>query len=475
MSKLARNTTYYTAALTFQKVLAFVYFTFMARILGPEEIGQYVTALSFTTLFTVMVDVGLSPYLIREVAKGKEGTKKLLEKVLSMKIPLAILSYAVIILAARILDYSDMLTQLIMVAGIIMILDSFSLTFWSTLRGKQNMKPESKNVLIFQLLLVSLGGYFLYRGFGAFELMFALLAASGFQFAYSFLQARKVCGKLKLLSPGGLYTKVLRITLPFALAGIFTRVYTSFDTVMISKMIGEQAVGWYSIPIKVTLAFQFIPMAFIAGLYPAMSQAFAKNKDRLEGLFGQAVRYLALIGFPLGLGIAALAEPLIMAIWGDAFAESVVPLRIMVAGLIVLFVSFPLGSLLNASNRQMTNTKNVGVMLAVNVVLNLAFIPMLGITGAAIASVIASVVLLVLNTRAARRVTDLGIHKRLVELGKIAIASLLMAIVAIFASDSLAMAVLSAIAVYTITVFAFGIVTKQDLTALRALLWKNKS
>jgi len=79
---LTQNTTYYTAALVFQKILAFVYFAFLARGLGVEDLGKYAFAFSFTTLFSVFVDVGMSSVLTREIAKDRSRAKEVLSNLL---------------------------------------------------------------------------------------------------------------------------------------------------------------------------------------------------------------------------------------------------------------------------------------------------------------------------------------------------------------------------------------------------------
>ena len=65
---LVRNTSYFTLALVAQKVISFLYFTFLARLLGPEAIGKYIFALSLTTVFSVLLDLGLANVLTRQVA-----------------------------------------------------------------------------------------------------------------------------------------------------------------------------------------------------------------------------------------------------------------------------------------------------------------------------------------------------------------------------------------------------------------------
>src|SRR4030042_3732768 len=110
---LTQNTTYYTLALVFQKILAFIYFTFLARGLGVEDLGKYTFAFSFTTIFSVFVDVGLSSVLTREIAKDRNKTPEILANVLGVKILLSFFVYAAIIGLINLMGYPTLTKQLV--------------------------------------------------------------------------------------------------------------------------------------------------------------------------------------------------------------------------------------------------------------------------------------------------------------------------------------------------------------------------
>ena len=65
-----------TIASVGQKICAFVYFTILARYLGPEDVGKYVFTLSFAAIFVILIDLGLTSVLIREGARHKERLQK---------------------------------------------------------------------------------------------------------------------------------------------------------------------------------------------------------------------------------------------------------------------------------------------------------------------------------------------------------------------------------------------------------------
>jgi len=73
--KLAKNTIFYTIALASQKVLSFFYFIVLARGIGVENTGKFTFALSFTSIFAMFLDLGLTQVLIRETAKNQKNSE----------------------------------------------------------------------------------------------------------------------------------------------------------------------------------------------------------------------------------------------------------------------------------------------------------------------------------------------------------------------------------------------------------------
>ncbi|MBU4347481.1 oligosaccharide flippase family protein, partial [Patescibacteria group bacterium] len=114
INNIAKNTSYFTFALILQKVISFAYFAIIARAIGPEDLGKYYFAISFTTIFAIFIDIGLSNVLTREVAKYKNwDAQSLLSSVLAIKIPLAFLSLLATIILVNIMGYPEITRHLV--------------------------------------------------------------------------------------------------------------------------------------------------------------------------------------------------------------------------------------------------------------------------------------------------------------------------------------------------------------------------
>ena len=410
ITNIAKNTSYYTLALVMQKIISFSFFIILARNLIPVDLGKYYLAISFTTIFAVFIDLGLANVLTREVArlrparqdfggqaKTRHGAQELLGNVLAIKIPLAIFSLIAVVVLINVMGYSALTRQLVYLSSICMILDSFTLIFFACIRGWHNLTFESISAVIFQLIILSLGFIVLRLNLGLKWLMGALIMASAFNFCYATILIRYKW-KIKLWPrvETKLIKAIIKITIPFGIFGILQRLYVYLDTVLLSVLAGDKFVGLYQIAFKIVFALQFLPMAFMASLYPAFAAYWAKNREQLAITFERAMSYLIIISLPISIGIIVLADKIIL-LFKPEYLSAVLPLQIIMASLLFLFLNFPIGSLLNACDKQKINTMNMGITVGVSVILNLILIPKFQTVGASITVVATNFLMFVLG------------------------------------------------------------------------------
>jgi O-antigen/teichoic acid export membrane protein len=393
---VTRNTLSLLIGSIAQKAIAFGYFALVARFLGVADTGKYFFALSWTLIFSVVTDLGLTSVLIREVAKKPEGTARHLGQVMTMKLPLVVLAGISAIVGAYLTGVRGLTLGLISFGTLVLMLDAVSLTFYGVLRGHHLLKYESLGLVVGQSLTLVLGATVLLLHLPMILLMPALIAGSLWNAGASvFFVWRRLGVKPRFGFDRAFAWTLAKTALPFALAGGFVKIYTSADVILLNRFGGDVAAGLYSVPYKLTFAFQFIPMAFTAALYPAMSHAFVTDERRLGGLFAKAQAYLMLIVAPVVAGMMALAPELVRLVYGKAFAASALPLQLLIPVLVFIFLDFPVGSMLNACNHQVTQTKLMGAATLVSVIINLTLIPTYGVMAAVVASLCSHAILYV--------------------------------------------------------------------------------
>lgn len=427
--KVAKNTAYMTIASILQKVIAFVYFTLIARYIGAEGTGKYFFALSFTTIFVIFVDMGFNNVLIREAAKMKDKMQRFFSTVISAKMLFAVLTYIATIVTINLMGYPEQTRHLVYLSAVTMVFDSFHQSIYGTLRAIGDLRWEAMGIVGSQVLTLSLGSYFLFFDFPLIFLILAFTIPSIINVIYSgtvlFLNYN-IKFKPKFHKPT--FVHLGKIAVPFALAAIFERVYSNVDTVILSKMAGNESVGWYSIPKKISNAFRFFPSALIAAVYPRFSEHFKNNKEKLSYLFERGMKYLLIIAFPIAVGIMILAPDIIVQIYTKEYLNSILPLRVLMVAMIFSFVGFLTGGMLNACEKQKTQTAIVGVTMVVNIILNLILIPEYGILGASIAALIGNAILAIVGYYFIPKITEISHNFLIISIVKIIFSVSVMAV-----------------------------------------------
>lgn len=476
VKNIAKNTSYLTLALIIQKLISFSYFIILARYLGMEVLGQYYTAVAFTTILALVIDLGFANILIREVAKDQKKTHTWLRPIIGLKLILSLLAAVLAYLFAFLAGYDTLVLNLIAISFFAMIFDSFTNTFFSVIRGFHNLKYESIGAIGFQIIVFAFGLSLMQFAYSALWIMSVMALAAFVNFVFSSLVARFKF-KLNILPQFNysLSKKILIISWPFAIYNILQRIYFYLDSLLLGFLANYVQVGLYQIAFKIVFALQFLPLAFIASLYPAMSAYWKKNREQLLVTFNRAINYLIIISLPIIFGVIAISEDVVVLMNADY--EAVWPLRIIMLSLFFIFLNFPVGSLLNACDRQKRNTFNMGLVALASMILNLILIPIFQAIGASITVLLTNAFLLILGLRACRKIINYRFKDSFKVLFKSLFTALLMAILIYLTQGyiNLYISVVFGAIFYFVFLFYIDGFKKQDIYSIIQSLKKQKS
>jgi len=429
VENIAKNTSYLTVALIFQKIISFTYFTLLARYVGPASLGKYYLAISFTTIFAIFIDLGFTNVLTREIAKDQNKAESWLGNIVTLKIPLAALALAAVFILINVLGYDSMTKTLVYISAISMVLDSFTTTFFGVVRGFHNLKYESISSVIFQLIVLTAGYASLLLGGGLVPAMAALALASIYNFSYAFLIIRtRLKLAIRAVYDKILIKKILIISWPFAAYAILQRLYTYLDSVLLSVLAGDIQVGLYQVAFKIIFALQFLPAAFTASLYPAMSAYWHGNRSQLLVSFERAMNYLIIISLPIIVGAIVLANKIIL-LFKTGYDGAILPLQISIISLLFIFLNFPIGSLLNACDAQRKNTRNMAIVAVISIAMNLALIPFWQAAGASVTVLVTNFLMFILGVLSVKKIIAYRLRKNLKTFLKVLTASIIMGLI----------------------------------------------
>jgi len=462
---LARNATWLIAASTGQKAIAFLTFTIVARMVGAEITGLFFFAVSITSIFVTFTDLGITPVLIREMAASEERGREVLYKAIRIKWALVPISVIGVLLYAWGSGLTGEVFFAVLLACFVMSSDAVSLLWYGTLRGRRLLQFEAMGMFTGQILTAIVSLLAAFSGWGVIGLVGGLLTGSAWNVGWSTFQARRL-GLTGIKSHAWPMKTIVTYATPFALAGVFVKIYSFVDTLLLKQFHDAVTVGHYAVAYKVTYALQFIPLAFVAALYPSMSAASAKkDAGELRRLLKGSWRLMLMASVPMTALLSSLAAPFIQLVYGQEYLGSILPMMVLPWVLIPIFLDFPIGSLLNASHRAGKKTTAMGIAMAINVVSNFLLIPGLGAVGAALSGVMSFWSLFLVGMWFIRKDME-GIWKWFISLFLRGIAAsaiiwaIMHSLVSLLPFLSL---VFIGIAVGTMVMLIFGLATIKDL------------
>jgi O-antigen/teichoic acid export membrane protein len=250
------------------------------------------------------------------------------------------------------------------------------------------MEYEALTIIIERIIVVSLGLFVLFQGYGLIKLVLVILFAGIVNAIISFFMVIKKFSRPKFELDLEFWRFLIKEGLPFGLVLIFITLYFKIDITMLSLMKGDAVVGWYNASVMMIETLTFIPGIFMISLFPVISRFFVSSKVSLALAYEKSFKYLFILGLPIAVGTTLLADRFILFIYGKDFVNSIIALQILIWALLLIFLNHLLGTILRSINRQMLNAYIAGGAVFANITLNLLLIPPLSYVGAAIATVI---------------------------------------------------------------------------------------
>ena len=472
--KLFKNTSYLTIGNQVGNILQFLFFLFFARKFGDEIVGQYSFAFSFTYLFSVLADMGLSAYMIREVAREEPGKRQIFARCMSVRlISLAISSMlAIFVIAVFFNKFSTSYIEIIILLGIYQIFFSIADIFLSEFKGHDRMGMVALLNLAGRFLISCAGIFLVFQGFDFITVLTCFPAGAFAYFILCLLMSlrhfKDVKPRFKDLELRGLIAAII----PFALALIFIETFHNQDVLMLKFLQNDRAVGIYSAANKIILAFLGIIFFIHTALLPTFSRLYIESRPELINIARKTLRYLIVISLPIATGLYAVSGKLIVFLYSDAFQESASSIAILSWTIAFGFVAATYSVLLTAINRQKEKVIVIGICLVFNIALNLLLIPRLSYNGAASAKLMTEALFFILMAHlVSKYLTSISAYRLLV---KPALSCLLMYLfIQMFYQLNLIFLILISSFVYFLSLAVMRGYTKEEIDFMKQLYSKR--
>jgi polysaccharide transporter, PST family len=387
-NKIIGNASWLVVDRLFRMIAGLLVGVWVARYLGPEKFGLLNYAMAFAALFLPLSTLGLEEIVIQGIVKNPAEKDELLGSAFFLTVVGGFLSLAAAIVSI-VLSRSDSLSwALVSIFAGAYIFQTFDvITFWfhSQIQSKYVVLAKSSAFTVTTIVkIVLIQNHAKLLAFAWVSLGETLITAAILIFLYYLNQQSCVTWK-----PSLYYAKrLLKKSYPMIFSGIATILYLKIDQVMLGQMLGDKAVGIYSIAVRISEIWYFIPLAIASSVTPSIVNARQTSLEqyyqKLQTIFNGSV----LVSYMLSIGISFLAKPIILNLYGALYADSVPILMVHIWSSTFVFLIVIRGIFLVAEDLTMVYMQTTMLGAITNIALNLVLIPRYAGFGAAIATVI---------------------------------------------------------------------------------------
>jgi len=452
-------------------LMSLIYTIYLVRYLGVEDYGILSFALALVNILGIFADFGLNILTTREISRDKSLTNKYLNNIFSLKIVQVTILTILLIIILKILAYPSKTVYVIYFMLIFIIFNTFTNFFASIFQAYEKLEYQSiANILnnIFMLIGVLILIYY-NNGLIIFTALYAFVAGLILIYYLVILKKRFKQPLPKIRVDRNFWMPTIKTAAQFGLANVFITIYIWIDSVMLSFMQGDHAVGLYNAAYRIVLLLIFIPAIINTAIFPVMSKLYETSTSSLKTIVEKYFKYMILIGLPIGVVITLLYNKIIILIFGYTFIESAPALQILIWATVFTFANSSFVQLLQSTNRQLLLTKITFIGMIINIVLNLILIPKYSFIGASFNTLLTEFIIFFLVLIIAQRIGYITYGKKLINhIIKIIISSLIMGLfIWIFNYLNLFLLILLASILYLGVLLVFKGIDNEDMMIIK--------
>jgi O-antigen/teichoic acid export membrane protein len=378
----------------FRMGLGVLIIIWMARVLGPEQFGQYNFALSIIGILAAVTGLGLHNVVVRELVKQPKQANSIMLAGFFALLLAGVVGMVLTAGVASSLDTPHLPTYLIAILSLTLLMKSTDIVrswFESQVQSRVTVLAENGVFLIMAGFRV----YFIMSGMPLISFVWLLVGeATLLALAFLFALWRFAPVSLSVWPKFGNIKPLVKDALPILLSGLGVIIYMRVDQVMLGVMLGQESVGIYAAAVRISELWYFVPTAIAASMFPGLvalreagSVGYMSNLRKLYLLMWALS--LAAVGFIFGAG-----EMLVHLLYGAAYAGAHPVLVVHILGGIFVGLGVARGKWIMAENLQIFSLMFTGSGAVINIILNYYFIPEFGVVGAAYATAISQAVVL---------------------------------------------------------------------------------
>lgn len=374
-----------------QMMISFIVGLLTARYLGPSNYGLINYAAAYTTFFAAFCTLGINSVLVKEFIDCPQKEGKIIGTSLVLRGVSSFLSAIIIVLIVMFVDAGEKTTiSIVALYSVGMIFHIFEIiNYW--FQSKLQSKITAIISFVAYVLTACYKVYLLVNEKSVAYFAFAtsidyICVGVLLLLAYKRYNGDKICFSW-------VYGKqLLRKSYHFILPSLMVAIYSQTDKIMLKQMLGATETGYYSTAVYICSVWCFVLSAIIDSIYPSIMQANNISENLFVKRNKQLYAIVFYVSFFVSIMFLLFGDILIEILYGKEYIPAAIPLKIATWYTAFSYLGVARNAWIVCKDRQKYLIYVYTAAAISNVVLNYIFIPVLGTSGAALASLIAQII-----------------------------------------------------------------------------------
>lgn len=361
----------------------------LARYLGPDQFGllNYVTAL--VGMFSVLASLGLNGTLVKNLVNEPQQSIEVIGTAFILRLASGAFALVLLMVVGWWLRPGDQSTAfLVFVLGFTLIFRSsevFNYWFEAHVDSKYVVWVESFAYAVVSALVIA----FILNEYSLIAIIYLLTSETVLVAALiSLVFLLRESNHWRLKFEISRAKSILSESWPLLLSGISIIIYMRIDQIMLGQMIGNEAVGLYSIAVRTSEAWYMIPTVIVASLFPSILKARKVKISLYNNRIQKILNLMTAATFLFAIFVTISADWIVDYIFGIKYHDAASILRIHIwAGVFVSLGVVGSKWYLSEGLQRLYFYRVAGGAI-VNIGLNFLLIPSFSAIGAAVSTVI---------------------------------------------------------------------------------------
>ena len=383
--------------------IAFVLQVLLARWLGVNDYGEYIYALTWINLFTLVGQGGFQNAGKKYVSIYKDESPSLLKGFIlfsySTITGMSILVFLGFLASTALVQYnmSQTLLQAIYVGGLMLLFNGLTQNTIGILQGYKEIVKGFGPHNILRPLLIILGV------FALFQLTQADLSAPvtmGVNAAATFLVLVLTIGFMRKYLPSSFWKvrtnykswEWIQVTIPMFLIASLGFILNRTDILILGIMLDTSQAGIYAVASRIASLILFGTFAVNAIVAPIIAKLYTEGKmGELQRIIKRSTRGLIAYAIPACILLLVFGGKF-LGLFGSEFVEARTALAILTAAnTLTAFFGTVMYIMMMTNNQNPAAIIMLGITI-LNAIMNIVLIPLFGLVGAALATGLSTVI-----------------------------------------------------------------------------------